>query len=148
MLTNVLLRNCLSSQDDLMSIWMGKNKNSKSLTPSLPPRTSPYCTYRTIYVASMAAAQDMEHQQVSLNLCVDVLWSMRSLMVTHCSSPDPSASQNAGRRCFNPFFCVAILAQGPSFDSAQIPESQGSTSPLLRVEVTSMCFGRNSLGPS
>ncbi|KAH9017272.1 hypothetical protein EDB85DRAFT_678770 [Lactarius pseudohatsudake] len=45
----------------------------------------------------------------------------------------PSASQTAGRRYANLFFCVAKnCSRTPSLDSAQIAESQGD----LRVEVT------------
>src|SRR6266702_1143100 len=72
---------------------------------------------------------------------------MTFLIVTHDSSPGPSASQDVGRGCANRFFSVAMLAQESSFDSAPIAESQGSTSQLLRLEVTGMYLNPNSLMP-
>ncbi|KAH9046595.1 hypothetical protein EDB84DRAFT_1673989, partial [Lactarius hengduanensis] len=62
----------------------------------------------------MAATQYVESLQMSLN------------------SPGPSASQDAGTGCVNPFFCLPILDQELSLDRPRIAESQGG----LRVEVT------------
>ena len=72
---------------------------------------------------------------------------MTFLIVTYDSSPGLSASQDVERGYGNPFFSVAMLAQQLSFDSARIAESQGSTSQLLRVEVTGMYLNPNSLMP-
>src|SRR6266702_1750798 len=94
----------------------------------------------------MAAAQDMEHQQMSRNPCVDCLCPMTFLIVTHCSSPGPSSSPNAGGGCFNTFFCVPMFGQELSSDSARIAESQESPS-QLHVEVTGVYLNPNSLIP-
>ena len=71
---------------------------------------------------------------------------MTILIVTPYSSQGPSASQNAGRGCVNPFFCITMLGQELSLDSIQITESQGGQS-QLRVEVTGMYLSPNSLIP-
>ena len=131
--------------------WLGGNMRTARGYPDAltithsTPKTFSYC----LCIASMAAAQDVEHLQMSLNSCVDepLTNDLTFLKVTHYYSTGPSASQSAGRGCGNLFFSVAMLAQKPSFHSAQITESQGSTSELLRVEVTGMCLNPNSLMP-
>ena len=95
----------------------------------------------------MAATQD-EHRELSLNSCVDGDYLVTFLIVTHYSSPGPSASQNAGRGCVSPFCCTTTLEQEPSLNSIQNTESQGSRSQLgVEVEVTGMYLIPNSLMP-
>jgi len=57
-----------------------------------------------ILLSSMAAAQDVETRQMFLNSYVDGHQPVTFLIVTHYSSPGPSASQNAGRGCVNHSF--------------------------------------------
>ncbi|KAH9023562.1 hypothetical protein EDB83DRAFT_1988372 [Lactarius deliciosus] len=65
----------------------------------------------------MAAAQDLEHGQMS----------SRSL--------GPSPSRNPGRGCINPLSCLPIFGQEPPLDSPRGAEPQGGPS-QLRVDVT------------
>jgi len=106
--------------------WLPRRSNC-TLNP--PPKN--------ILLSSMATAKDVEHRQMFSNSCVNSRWPVTFPIVTHYASPGPSASQNAGRGCVNPLFCVSILGQEPSLDSPQIAESQESPS-QLRVDVTSM----------
>ncbi len=69
-----------------------------------------------IVLSSMATAQD-EHQQISLNSCVDGHRPVSFLTVTHCFRPSPPVSQSAERGCANPSFCTTMLDQEPFSDS-------------------------------
>ena len=57
--------------------------------------------------------RDVEYNQMFLNACVLLHGPppMTVLIVTHYSSPGSPASQNAGRACVNPFFCVVIFVK-------------------------------------
>ena len=63
----------------------------------------------------MATQQDFDSNQMLMNACVllDGLWPITVLIVTHYSSPGPSASQNTGQRCINFFVVVLLLKNHP-----------------------------------
>lgn len=90
--------------------------------------------------SKMATQRDVEYNQTFLNTCVllDGPWLMTVLIVTHYSSPGPSASQSAGQGCVNPFFCVVILVKnhpGTALISSNRMEDLPSNALLWQVRV-------------
>jgi hypothetical protein len=92
------------------------------------------------------------------------VWEPRLDITVHCAPAvlkvthllqftGPSTSQSAGRGCIDPFLCVVIFGQEPSWNSTQITEDYLSPGQAglseERVEVTGSCFliNPNSLLP-
>ena len=63
----------------------------------------------------MATQQHFDSNEIFLNACVllDGLCLITVLIVTHYSSPGPSASQNTGQACVNFFVVVLLLRDHP-----------------------------------
>ena len=67
------------------------------------------------HTLAMATQKDFDYSQVFLNACVllDGLCPIIVLILTHYSSPGPSASQNTGQACVNFFVVVLLLKDHP-----------------------------------
>src|SRR6266702_4524436 len=110
----------------MMVIFTVYCKSIYKVCAGLPdPKRRSNCTFNlttpNILLSSMAAANDVEHQQLFSISYVNGHLPVTFLIVTYYSSPGPSASQNAGRGCVNPLFCVPILSQNRPWIDLESP---------------------------
>ena len=96
-----------------------------------------------ILQSRMAAKQDVEHQQISSNPCVNGRLDHGIILTNR--SPGPAALQSPGTRYVEPC-CFTELAQELPSISTQVTQSEGGPSEL-RVDVTGMCLDADPMFP-